>query len=158
VDAALAAQSDLKKIGIEFKPIHTPAGTFFASYSDGGNMATGKFDMAGYTTGFYPDPMTGVMDSFACGTVPSKENPSGVNNYHICDPKLDELMTAANASVDPAVRKTAVDALQKYIYDQYYVVMMYVRANVYGYTDRFVPGPFSFTSNMNWNAEVWDVK
>jgi peptide/nickel transport system substrate-binding protein len=158
VDAALAAQSDLKKIGIEFKPIHTPAGTFFASYSDGGNMATGKFDMAGYTTGFYPDPMTGVMDSFACGTVPSKENPSGVNNYHICDPKLDELMAAANASVDPAVRKTAVDALQKYIYDQYYVVMMYVRANVYGYTDRFVPGSFSFTSNMNWNAEVWDVK
>jgi hypothetical protein len=29
---------------------------------------------------------------------------------------------------------------------------------VYGYTDRFVPGPFGFYSNMDWNAEVWDVK
>jgi peptide/nickel transport system substrate-binding protein len=158
VDAALAAQSDLAKIGIEFKPTHLPAGTFFAGYADGGDMATGKFDMAGYTTGFYPDPMTGVLDSYACDMVPSEANPGGLNNYHICDPQLDDLMNAVNASADPAVRKTALDALQKYIFDQYYVVMMYVRANVYGYTDRFVPGPFSFTSNMDWNSEVWDVK
>jgi peptide/nickel transport system substrate-binding protein len=158
VDAALAAQSDLQKIGIEFKPTHLPAGTFFATYADGGDMAHGKFDMAGYTTGFYPDIMTGVLDSYSCEAVPSKDNPGGQNNYHICDLQLDTLMAAVNASADPAVRKTALDALQKYIFDQYYVVMMYVRANVYGHVDRFVPGPFSFTSNMDWNSEVWDVK
>jgi peptide/nickel transport system substrate-binding protein len=158
VDAALAAQSDLKKIGIEFKPTHLPAGTFFATYSDGGDMALGKFDMAGYTTGFYPDPMTGVLDSYSCAQIASKDNPGGQNNYHICDLQLDTLMAAVNASADPAVRKTALDAVQKYIFDQYYVIMMYVRANVYGYVDRFVPGPFSFTSNMDWNSEVWDVK
>lgn len=158
VDAALAVQSDLKKIGVEFKPTHLPAGTFFASYTDKGDMPLGKYDMAGYTTGFYPDPMSGVMDSYACATVPSKASPAGTNNYHICDPKLDDLMNAVNASVDPAVRKTALDAVQKYIFDQYYVIMMYVRANVYGYVDRFVPAPFSFTSNMNWDSEDWTVK
>jgi peptide/nickel transport system substrate-binding protein len=158
VDIALAAQSDLAKIGIEFKPIHTPAGTFFASYSDGGNMATGKFDMAGYTTGFYPDPMSGVMDSFACSTIPNASSPSGTNNYHLCDPTLDGMMAAVNASADPAVRKTALDAVQKYIFDNYYVVMMYARANVYGYVDRFVPAAFGFYSNMDWNSELWDVK
>jgi peptide/nickel transport system substrate-binding protein len=158
VDIALATQSDLAKIGIEFKPIHTPSGTFFASYSDGGNMTMGKFDMAGYTTGFYPDVMTGVMDSFACNTIPNADNPSGTNNYHLCDPALDTLMAAVNASADPAVRKVAIDAVQKYIFDNYYVVMMYARANVYGIVDRFVPGPFGFASNMDWNAEVWDVK
>jgi len=158
VDIALAAQSDLAKIGIEFKPIHTPAGTFFASFSDGGNMATGKFDMAGYTTGFYPDPMTGVEDSYACKTVPSTGNPSGANNYHICDLSLDGLLAAANATADPAARKVAIDALQKYIFDNYLVVMMYARANVYGMVDRFVPGPFGFASNLDWNSEVWDVK
>jgi peptide/nickel transport system substrate-binding protein len=157
-DIALAVQSDLAKIGIEFKPMHIPSGTFFASYTDGGNMPMGKFDMAGYTTGFYPDPMTGVIDSFACGTIPYADNPSGANNYHICDPQLDVLMAAVNASADPAVRKAAIDALQQYIFDNYYVIMMYARANVYGYVDRFVPGPFGFYSNMNWNAEIWDVK
>lgn len=158
VDIALAVQSDLAKIGIEFKPIHTPGGTFFASYSDGGNMPLGKFDMAGYTTGFYPDPMTGVMDSYACNTIPNAANPSGTNNYHLCDPQLDPLLAAVNATADPAARKTALDAVQKYIFDQYYVIMMYARANVYGTTARFVPGPFGFASNMDWNSEVWDVK
>jgi hypothetical protein len=47
--------------------------------------------------------------------------------------------------------------VQKYLYDNSLVVMMYARANVYGMSNRFVPGPFGFTSNMDWNSEVWDV-
>ena len=156
VDIALAAQSDLKKIGIEFKPNHLPAGTFFATYTDGGDMPHGKYDMAGYTTGYYPDPFPSGGD-WLCN-IPSKENTGGLNNYHYCDPKLDELFAAVNATADPAARKVALDAVQKYIYDNSLVAMMYARANVYGIVDRFVPGPFGFFSNMDWNAEVWDVK
>jgi len=155
VDIALAVQSDLAKIGVEFKPAHVPAGTFFASYADGGNMPKGNYDMAGYTTGFYPDPFT---DNFACDQIPNAENGAGNNNYHICDPALDELMTAVNASADPAVRKTALDEVQKYVYDNYYVVMAYARANVLGFVDRIVMGDMSDYSNRNWNAETWDVK
>jgi peptide/nickel transport system substrate-binding protein len=155
VDIALAAQSDLRKIGIEFKPIHTPAGTFFGTYTDGGPLPTGKYDMAGYTTGFYPDPYPTAGD-WDCN-IPSKDNPSGTNVYHICDPKLVELLKAVNATADPAARKVALDAVQKYIYDQAYVVMMYARANVYGFTPRFQYAPFGFISNLNWNAELWDV-
>jgi peptide/nickel transport system substrate-binding protein len=158
VDIALAAQSDLAKIGVEFKPIHTPGGTFFATYADGGNMAVGRFDMAGYTTGFYPDPMSGVIDSFGCATIPNAANPNGTNMYHTCDPELDVLMNAVNASADPAVRKAALDVVQQYIFDHYYVVMAYARANVYGYVDRFVPAAFGFYSNMDWNSELWTVK
>jgi peptide/nickel transport system substrate-binding protein len=156
VDIALAAQADLKKIGIEFKPEHMPAGTFFGTYSDGGPLPTGNYDMAGYTTGYYPDPYPSGGD-WLCD-VPSKDNPGGTNNYHDCDPDLVKLFEAVNATADPAARKVAIDAVQKYIYDNSLVVMMYARANVYGYVDRFVPGPFGFMSNMNWNAEVWDVK
>jgi peptide/nickel transport system substrate-binding protein len=155
VDIALAAQADLKKIGVEFKPIHTPAGTFFATYTEGGILGTGKYDMAGYTTGFYPDPWT---DNWLCDSVPNKAKPDGVNNYHYCNPELDKLFEEANATADPAARKVALDAAQKFIYDNSLVVMMYARANVYGYVDRFVPAAFGFLSNMNWNAEEWDVK
>jgi peptide/nickel transport system substrate-binding protein len=158
VDIALAAQSDLAKIGIEFKPIHTPAGTFFGTYADGGPLTTGKFDMAGYTTGFYPDPMQGVLDSYACDRVPSAGNPGGQNNYHLCDPELDKLLAAVNATADPAGRKAALDAVQKYVFGVYYVIPLYQRANIYGYVDRFVPGAFGGLSNMDWNSEVWDVK
>jgi hypothetical protein len=48
--------------------------------------------------------------------------------------------------------------VQQYLFDNALFIPVYARANVYGHTDRFVPGPFGFYSNMNWNAEVWDVK
>jgi peptide/nickel transport system substrate-binding protein len=157
VDIALAAQSDLAKIGVEFKPTHSPAGTFFGSFTDGGVLLSGNYDMGGYTTGYYPDPGIGSGD-YRCDNIPSANNPGGSNNYMLCDPHIDELFAAVNGTADPEARKTALDELQQYIYDQAYVIMMYTRANVYGYVDRFVPGPFGFYSNMNWNSEVWDVK
>ncbi|MDO8752633.1 MAG: peptide ABC transporter substrate-binding protein [Anaerolineales bacterium] len=155
IDIATIVQSDLAKIGVEFKPIHTPAGTFFGSYTDGGVMPTGKYDMAGYTTGFYPDPYS---DNYKCESVPNAAQPDGTNWYLNCDPTLSDMVEEVNASADPAVRKEKLDAVQKYIFENYYVVMMYARANVYGMTDRFVPGAFGFFSNLNWNSEVWDVK
>ncbi len=156
VDIALAVQSDLKKIGVEFKPFHMPSGTFFATYADGGDMPHGKYDMAGYTTGYYPDPYPSGGD-WLCN-IPNAANPGGSNNYHYCSPDLEALFAMVNATADPAARKVALDAVQKYLYDNSLVVMMYARANVYGFTPRFVPGLYGFTSNLNWNAEVWNVK
>ena len=67
--------------------------------------------------------------------------------------RLIEDYEKEHAQLDTS-KVTALDALQKYIFDQYYVVMMYARANVIGYVDRFLPGPNGFFSNLNWNAEV----
>ena len=59
IDDMAAIQADLKKVGIDIKPNPIPAGTFFGSYTEGADMPLGKFDMAIYTTGFYPDPDPG---------------------------------------------------------------------------------------------------
>jgi len=155
VDQVLAIKDMLQKIGIEIKPNHIPSGTFFGAYGEGADMKVGKFDMAIYTTGYYPDPYT---DSSLCASVPSKDNQSGDNDYHICDPKLDELFAAINASADPAVRKVAVDAVQQYQYDIVQFVPLYARANVSGITARFDAGPFGSTGYFAWNAVAWDVK
>jgi peptide/nickel transport system substrate-binding protein len=162
VDVATIVQQDLAAIGVEYKPEHLPAGTWFGSYAEGGPIyapaADGSpgYDLGGYTTGFYPDPWT---DDYDCDNIPNAANGgAGDNGYHICDPALDEKFDALNATVDPAARKTILADIQQYIHDNAYVAMMYARANVYGHTDRFVPGPFGFFSNMNWNSEVWDVK
>ena len=85
IDNMAAIQADLKKVGIDIKPNPIPAGTFFGSYTEGADMQIGKFDMAIYTTGFYPDPDPG--DTFLCAGVPSKDHPTGANNYHVCDPR-----------------------------------------------------------------------
>jgi peptide/nickel transport system substrate-binding protein len=158
VDNVLAIQSDLKKIGIDIKPNHIPSGTFFGSYSEGADMPTGKFDMAIYTTGFYPDP--DAHDQFGCDYIPTKDNPSGQNNYHYCDPKFDALWAAGLATADPATRKVAYDEIQQYMYDNVIVVPLYARANVYGYSDKIVFPPSSgyAAGGGSQDSELFDLK
>jgi ABC-type transport system substrate-binding protein len=110
--------------------------------------------MGGYTTGFYPDPYT---NSYKCEEIPTAENPSGNNWYHLCDPALSDLIESSLATVDPAERKAILDEAQAYIAENYYVIMMYARANVFGTTPRFQFGPTGGDSHMNWQAEIWDV-
>ena len=154
IDIATAAQADLAKLGIEFTPIHTVAGTFFGQYVDGGPLTTGKYDMGGYTTGFYPDHYT---NSYKCEEIPTAENPSGNNWYHLCDPALSDLIESSLATVDPAERKAILDEAQAYIAENYYVIMMYARANVFGSTPRFQFGATGGDSHMFWQAETWDI-
>jgi peptide/nickel transport system substrate-binding protein len=154
-DIGAAVQDMLSKIGVEMKPTYTPAGTFFGTYDAGANMATGKYDLVLYTTGFYPAPYT---DGFLCSSVTSKDNKGGDNNYHICDAKLDELFAKANASADPAVRKPIFDEIQKYQYDNALFVPMYVRANVNAYLDSVVIPPTSVISGILYNTANWDLK
>ena len=156
IDDVLAIQADLKKIGIDIKPNHIPAGTFFGSYPEGADMPHGKFDMAIFTTGYYPDPDPG--DAFLCSGVPSQNNQSGGNSYHICDPKLDDLFAAGLATSDAAGRKKAYDEIQKYQYDNVFFIPLYARANVYGYADRFIFPPSSAYGNAFWDAFDFDVK
>jgi len=157
-DEVLAIQDNLKGLGIEIKPNHIPAGTFFGSYSEGADMPTGKFDMAIYTTGFYPDPDPG--DTFLCSGVPNKDSQSGQNNYHYCDQtgQMGQLFAQGLASADAATRKTAYDAIQKYQYDNALFVPLYARANVYGYTDRLVFPASSGYCGWACNITQFDVK
>ena len=155
MNAATAVQSDLAKLGIGFKPTYSSVGTFFGQYVDGGTLTTGNYDMGGYTTGFYPDPYT---SKFQCEAIPRAEEPDGLNWYHLCDPFLSDLIDSSLDTVDTAARKEIMDEVQKYIAENYYVIPMYARGDVFGSTPRFKFGPIGPQSNMNWNAEVWDVK
>jgi peptide/nickel transport system substrate-binding protein len=159
IDDMAAIQADMKKIGIDIKPNPIPAGTFFGTYAEGADMATGKFDMAIFTTGYYPDP--DAQGNWDCKDVPSKDNPLGANNYHICDPKIDALWEKGLANPDPAARKTVYDELQKYMYDNVLMVPLYARANVYAYSDKLVFPPssgYSGGGGGNWQAEDYDIK
>ncbi len=156
VDNMAAIQADLKKIGIDVKPNPIPAGTFFGSYTEGADMPKGNFDMAIYTTGFYPDPDPG--DTFKCSGVPNAANPTGQNNYHVCDVKMDKIFDDTLASSDPAARKKVYDEIQQYQYDNVTMVPLYARANVYAYRDRFLFPPSSGYSQGFWNSEAFDVK
>ena len=155
IDDMAAIQADMKKIGIDVKPNPIPAGTFFGSYTEGADMATGKFDMAIFTTGYYPDP--DASGNWDCADVPSKANPAGANNYHLCDPKMDALWQQGLQVADPAARKKVYDQLQQIMYDQVLMVPLYARANVYAYQSTLVFPPSSGYANAFWDMENFDT-
>jgi len=156
VDTMNALSDMYKKIGVELKPNPIPAGTFFGSYTEGADLKKGNFDLGIYTTGIYPDPDPGQI--WTCNGVPSKDHTGGNNDWHLCDPKMDALVKATQV-FDPAARKTALDALQQYMYDQVLMIPLYARGNISGYTDRFVL-PQSQNADCYFFCEVltWGVK
>jgi len=156
-DMALSAQSDLAKIGVELKPTFLTSTVFFGNYTEGGPLATGKYDMGDYATGFYPDPYPATQD-FLCEAVPTAADPGGQNFYHICDQKLNDLFAQTLTSSDPAVRKPIFDQIQQYQYDNYFFIPIYAWANMAAYTDRTVLGPWGAYSTWFWDTEAWDVK
>ena len=156
VDTMNALNDMYSKIGVELKPNPIPAGTYFGSYDAGADLKTGKFDLAIYTTGIYPDPDPGQI--WTCAGVPSKGHPGGNNDWHLCDPKMDELVKATQV-FDQNQRVQAFYALQQYMYDQVLMIPLYARANISGYTDRFVwPSQLHPDCYFVCDVTTWDVK
>jgi peptide/nickel transport system substrate-binding protein len=143
-------QKDLLQIGVDALPSFSNAQSLYGSYSEASNLMMGKFDMAGLS---YPEYLA---PDWRCDSVPSKDNRNGTNFYHYCDPALDKLFADASTP-DIAARKKALMAIQKYLYDNVLLIPLYVRANVYGFGERFIPAPFG-AEEMFWNAEAWDAK
>ncbi len=156
VDDVQAIQADLRKVGIEIKPNHIPGGTFFGSYSEGADMPKGKFDMAIFSSGYYPDP--DPNGQWGCVNVPNKDQPAGLNLYHYCDATLDTLFAQGLGSSDPAVRKLVYDQIQQYMYDNVLMIPLYARAAVTAYASRLVLPSSLSLANAFWDAEDFDIR
>ncbi|HEX8991479.1 MAG TPA: peptide ABC transporter substrate-binding protein [Anaerolineales bacterium] len=149
-------QADLKQLGIDVKLNPIPAGSFYSSYAEGGDLPRGKFDMAIFSAGYHPDPDPG--GTFLCSAVPNKENPSGGNPSHLCDPKLDALFAAGLSTADPAARKQIYDQIQQYIYSNALVIPLYAYADICASSNRLV-FPQGFTcQGVFSDSEVLGVK
>jgi peptide/nickel transport system substrate-binding protein len=150
--ATLAAllQSDYTKIGIA-ATIHSYAsGQFFAPYSEGGIVQTGKFDVALHSESLGPifGNVNGVL---TCDSIP----PNGFNESKFCNKRVDALNGTYLHSYDRAVEVKAADAFQKLIDEQAPWLMFYERAFLAAYDKRLTgyhPNSFS-----NWGSEPWNI-
>lgn len=154
-DQQVLITQQLKKIGVEMTIQDVPASTFFGTFADNGPLATGNYQMAGYTTGFYPDPDPG--DNFLCSGIPTKDNPSGGNFYHLCDAKLDALSKQQAVTADPVARKAILDQMQQMQYDNVDFIPMYARLDVAALNPRLTGVSGAGNGDLYWNAWNWDV-
>jgi len=157
-DVQLLVQQNLKDAGIEMKIQNVPADTLFAGFTEGGPVASGTYQMAGYTDGAFPDPDNGGSNYWTCGQIPTADKPDGTNWYRVCNPELDKLFEQAVRVVDPAERKKLYDQIQQIMADNVYIIPMYDRLDIYTAADRVVGFQPGWFSSFYWNIYAWDVK
>src|SRR5581483_10541139 len=101
---------------------------FVAPASEHGPVYGGKFQMAFYSFENGDDPDT--TDQFACANVP----PRGYNKSRICDPRIDALLSAGRSTFDIAKRKAIYAQLQRVLYEQLPIILIYQRREVDTFT------------------------
>jgi ABC-type transport system substrate-binding protein len=107
---------------------YSPA-QLFASYTDGGILAKGAYDVALFSTtrAADPDGLTSIVQS---GQVPSAINPYGFNYGGINDPIVDTLLAQGRATLDGAKREQTYQQLQQIIAAQAFFLPLYIRQDV----------------------------
>jgi peptide/nickel transport system substrate-binding protein len=109
---------DWGKIGVNVL-IHTYAtAQYFAIYSAGGIIQTGKFDAALYSAPLGP-LYANINGTFDCASIP----PHGGNADFYCNPKVDALNNRYSREFDAANRHAQAGAIQRLINDDTPVIV-----------------------------------
>jgi peptide/nickel transport system substrate-binding protein len=154
-DDELILQSDFKAIGVKINIQNYPASTFFGTFLGGGNPSpptgavAGRNDLQEYEDSFTYDADDSSL--LACNQFP----PNGSNFAFYCNPALDKLFTAEQATADPTARQQVFNQIHQIYLTNFPFVTLYGpidiamhKNNVHNYT----PGPMGASETVNiWN-------
>ncbi len=159
-DSIQIIKQDLEAVGI---PVTTdgqlyPATTYFADFASGGILATGKYDLAEFAYEYSLDGY-GSFAYFQSTQIPSAKNPSGGNYERVNDPKIDNYIDQALATVDQQQNANIYKQLVRYAIQQMYELPLYIRANI-NLVDNKIGNFFAnpTASGNEWNVGDWYVK
>jgi ABC-type transport system substrate-binding protein len=101
----------------------------FASYDEGGEAATGAFDLLLFGNNYSLDPV-GTYAGNDAADIPSAQNPNGQNFFGIVDPHLGQEDLKGAQAQDADLRAGVYQDLQRYLAQQFDYVPMYTVADV----------------------------
>ncbi len=123
---------------------------FVAPAGAGGPVYGGKFQLALYPFVNGNDPDT--TDQFACANVP----PHGYNKSRICDPAIDALLEAGKSTYDVAQRKAIYAQLERRLYDELPIALLYQRREIDAFTQR-LHGQTTSVDSAWWDVAAWSL-
>lgn len=148
-------QQQLAEIGIDVELVNLTSDIFFGSYGDGNPVAQGEYDFWEFSnnTGSFPDPNHVY---WTCAEIPSDENPSGVNDQHLCDEELDALFRQQAATPDPDARREIFYQIERIMHDNVYWLPLWHDPDLWALSSRFENADLAPATQF-WNAANWDV-
>ena len=148
----LILQSNFKAIGIKLDIQNYPASTFLGSFLTGGNPSpptgavAGRYDIGEFErTGSY-DPDDAAL--VACSQFP----PAGFNITFYCNPALDRLHLAEEATADPAARQLVFNQIHQIYLTDFPFVVLYAVADIAMHKNivhNYMPSPAGASETIN---------
>jgi peptide/nickel transport system substrate-binding protein len=152
----LLVQQNFKDVGAEMVIKNVPSDTVFGSYSGGGVLARGTYQMAGFS---YPllSPDPDISNRYLCSEKPSDASPTGAQRYRYCNADLDKLWAQQAVELDPDKRRAIVDQIQQILYDQNHAIFLYDSAQSWGLLKRVTGFTVTAFTGFQLNVHNWDV-
>jgi peptide/nickel transport system substrate-binding protein len=148
-------QQMLQEVGIGVVLQDYPSDVFFGSYSDGGPVATGQYDIAQWTAApdAFPDPDTA---QWLCAEIPSDQRPVGSNWTYLCDATLDRLFRQQASTIDITLRHELLRRIIVRLTEQVYWVSLWDDPDLFAIKKRLKHVRLSGVAPY-WNCYEWEV-
>ena len=147
--AAIFSQQ-LGAIGIKLDPTFIPASQYF-----GTTLPSFDFDLAEYAWLGTPDP-SGFDAIYQC--VNAAKNLGGQNYKQYCNPKVDALIKAGDANLNPTTRTAQYEQVAKILADDVAIIPLYATPSILVYKSAIKGMQDSNNPTQEgptWNAELW---
>jgi ABC-type transport system substrate-binding protein len=95
----------------------------------------------------------GALNYFQSTQIPSAANPAGGNYERVNDPKIDDLFTQGNQTIDFNKRASIFKQMLAYVSQQMYELPLYSRPNINLVDNRFG----NFFPNPTAQGNQWDA-
>jgi peptide/nickel transport system substrate-binding protein len=151
----VVVQHMLQQIGIHVELSSYASDIFFGGYGDGGPVATGRYDIAQWTTApdAFPDPDTA---QWLCSEIPSEQQPAGTNWMYLCDTTLDRLFRTQASTTDRVARQAYFRDINALLTQQVYWVGLWDDPDVYAVHKDLKHVRLSGLAPF-WNCHQWEV-
>jgi peptide/nickel transport system substrate-binding protein len=151
----LAATEWKNSLGCNVTVNEQPASQLFGSFSNGGTLESGTFDIALFA--YIDGGECSLNDlTFLSSEIPNTSNPLGGNVNGINDPTIDSDINTMLGEPDTAKRYAECKSFQQYYTQQIYNMPLYIRANidlVDSALQNFKENPTSV--GFTWNVADW---
>jgi peptide/nickel transport system substrate-binding protein len=149
-------QQMLADVGIKLDIMPNTEEVLWASYSDNGELAHGKYDLSQWSDGmwYFPSPSTSY---FLCSERPSNDYPTGYNWFGICDQDLEKVWAVADTELDQQTRVDDYHQIEQIMYDKTYIIPIRSDPDVWAVSTNLSNVKFSGVDPLMFVYQ-WDVK
>lgn len=152
-------QQNLRDVGIELTIENAPSNSIFGSWSEGGLLARGNYDIVMSRAGNEIDPADWVA-TFSREQIPTEERPDGFTYSHWANDAFDNAILEAGSSLDQEKRKVAYRRVAELFAQERVALPVYSSAwgwawqnRLKGVTTDYWNGMWAASSAAEWYIE-----